>query len=126
MKKKILIVEDDNDSREIMNLFITRDGYEAIKGKSSNEVDCIRRGREARLIFMDMELPDLDGVKTAILRTKSQNLSYSCRCAYGMDIGTMAGESFERGYCNILDKADLASNVKGDHGGTYKGIVLSG
>jgi DNA-binding NtrC family response regulator len=51
MKKKILIVEDDNDSREIMNLFITRDGYEAIKGKSSNEVDCIRRGREPRPHF---------------------------------------------------------------------------
>ena len=37
MKKKILIVEDNNDSREIMNLFITKMGYQAITAKNSNE-----------------------------------------------------------------------------------------
>jgi hypothetical protein len=30
VQKKILIVEDNNDSREIMNLFITKLGYQAV------------------------------------------------------------------------------------------------
>lgn len=69
MKKKVLIVEDNNDSREIMNRFITRMGYEAIKAKNSNEAIAFAEAEEPDLIFMDLDLPDLDGVKTtAILR----------------------------------------------------------
>jgi CheY-like chemotaxis protein len=69
VKKKILIVEDNNDSREIMNLFITKLGYQAIKAKNSNEAIAFAETEAPDLIFMDMELPDLDGVKTtAILK----------------------------------------------------------
>ena len=35
--KKVLIVEDNNDSREIMNLSITKIGHHALKAKNSNE-----------------------------------------------------------------------------------------
>jgi CheY-like chemotaxis protein len=69
MKKKILIVEDNDDAREIMNLFITKMGYDALKAKSSNEAISMAEAEKPDLILMDMELPDLDGVKTtAILR----------------------------------------------------------
>ena len=37
MKKKILVVEDNSDSLEIMNLFITRLGHQTIKAKNSHE-----------------------------------------------------------------------------------------
>jgi len=37
MKKKILIVEDNSDYREIMNLVITKMGYRAITAKNSYE-----------------------------------------------------------------------------------------
>src|SRR6266404_4734100 len=67
--KKILIVEDHNDFREVMNLFITKLGYQAIKAKNSNEAIAFAEAEGPDLIFMDMELPDLDGVKTtAILK----------------------------------------------------------
>ncbi len=64
MKKKILIVEDNNDSREIMALFITKMGYHPIKAKNSNEAIALAESEWPDLIFMDMELPDLDGVET--------------------------------------------------------------
>jgi len=35
--KKILIVEGNSDSREMMNLFITKMGYQAIAAKNSYE-----------------------------------------------------------------------------------------
>ena len=69
MRKKILIVEDHNDSREIMNLFITKMGHETIAAKNSDEAIAFAEAEGPDLIFMDMQLPDVDGVKTtAILK----------------------------------------------------------
>ena len=67
--KKILIVEDNKDSREIVGLFITKIGHHPIKAKNSKEAITLAEAEKPDLIFMDMELPDVDGVKTtAILR----------------------------------------------------------
>jgi CheY-like chemotaxis protein len=73
VKKKILIVEDNSDSLEIMNLFITKMGYQAIKAKNSQEAITLAEAENPDLIFMDMDLPDVDGVKTtAILRRNAK------------------------------------------------------
>ena len=76
MQKKILIVEDNNDSREIMNLFITKLGYQAIKAKNSNEAIAFAETEAPDLIFMDMELPDLDGVKTTAILKQNPKTSH--------------------------------------------------
>jgi len=69
MKKKILIVEDNNDSLEILSLRVTKYGYEAIKARNSKEAIACVEAERPDLIFMDMDLPDVDGVKTtAILK----------------------------------------------------------
>jgi response regulator RpfG family c-di-GMP phosphodiesterase len=47
--KKILIVEDNSDYREIMTLFITKMGYRAIQAKNSYEA----------IAFAEAEEPDL-------------------------------------------------------------------
>jgi len=74
--KKILIVEDNNDSLEIMNLFITKMGYQAIKAKNSNEAIAFAEAERPDLIFMDMELPDLDGVKTTAILKQNPKTSH--------------------------------------------------
>jgi CheY-like chemotaxis protein len=69
VKKKILIVEDNKDSSEILGQFITKFGHQAIKAKNSKEGIALAEAETPDLIFMDMDLPDVDGVKTtAILR----------------------------------------------------------
>jgi two-component system, cell cycle response regulator DivK len=69
VKKKILIVEDNNDSREILGLFVTKIGHHPIKARNSNEAIILAEAEEPDIIFMDLELPDADGIKTtAILR----------------------------------------------------------
>jgi two-component system, cell cycle response regulator DivK len=65
--KKILIVEDNNDSREIMNLFITKMGHQTIAAKNSSEAIALAEAEAPDLIFMDMQLPDVDGVQTTAL-----------------------------------------------------------
>jgi two-component system, cell cycle response regulator DivK len=69
MAKKILIVEDNKDSREILGLFITKIGHQVIKACNSKEAITCAEAEGPDLIFMDMSLPDVDGVKTtAILK----------------------------------------------------------
>jgi CheY-like chemotaxis protein len=75
-KKKILIVEDNNDSREIMNLFITKMGYRAIKAKNSHEALTFAEIEKPDLIFMDMDLPDVDGVKTTTILRQNPKTSH--------------------------------------------------
>lgn len=76
MKKKILIVEDNNDSREIMGLFITKMGYQPIKAKNSTEAIALAESEVPDLIFMDMELPDLDGIKTTAIIRKNPKTAH--------------------------------------------------
>jgi CheY-like chemotaxis protein len=69
MTKKILIVEDNNDSLEILGLRVTNFGYKAIKARNSKEAIACAEAEPPDLIFMDLDLPDVDGVKTtAILK----------------------------------------------------------
>jgi two-component system cell cycle response regulator DivK len=76
VKKKILIVEDNNDSLEIMNLFITSMGHQAIKAKNSNEAMAFAEAEGPDLIFMDMQLPDVDGVKTTAMLKQNPKTSH--------------------------------------------------
>jgi two-component system cell cycle response regulator DivK len=64
LKKKILIVEDNKDSLEILGLRVTAIGYQVIKARNSKEAITYAEAEGPDLIFMDMGLPDVDGVKT--------------------------------------------------------------
>jgi CheY-like chemotaxis protein len=64
MTKKILIVEDNKDSLEILSLFVTKIGHQVIKACNSEEAITCAEAEGPDLIFMDMNLPDVDGVKT--------------------------------------------------------------
>lgn len=75
MKKKILIVEDHHDCREILSLLLTRIGYHVIKAQNSKDAVAYAEAEEPALIFMDMELPDVDGVKTSALLKQNPKTS---------------------------------------------------
>jgi CheY-like chemotaxis protein len=74
--KKILIVEDNNDSREILSLFITKIGYQPVKASNSKEAIIYAEAECPELIFMDLNLPDADGIKTTAMLKKNQKTSH--------------------------------------------------
>jgi len=76
MKKKILIVEDNNDSSEILRLFITKIGHQPIRARNGNEAIMLAEAETPDLIFMDMDLPDIDGVKTTALLRQNPKTSH--------------------------------------------------
>ena len=49
--KKILIVEDNKDSSEILSQFITKFGHQAIKAKNSKEALALAEAETPDLIF---------------------------------------------------------------------------
>ena len=75
MTKKILIVEDNKDSREILGLFITKIGCQVIKASNSKEAITYAETERPDLIFMDLDLPDADGIKTTTILKKNPKTS---------------------------------------------------
>jgi len=76
MKKKILVVEDHNDCREILALLLTKIGYHVIKARNSKDAITSAQAENPSLIFMDMKLPDLDGVKTSAMLKRNPKTSH--------------------------------------------------
>ena len=74
--KKILIVEDNKDSREILGLFVTKVGYQVIKASNSQEAITQAEAECPDLILMDLDLPDADGIKTTAILKKNPRTSH--------------------------------------------------
>ena len=96
VKKKILIVEDNRDSSEILGLFITKIGHHPIKARNSNEAIILAEAEEPDLIFMDMELPDIDGIKTTAILKKNPKTSHIPVVALTAGISALWQEKAER------------------------------
>ena len=74
--KQILIVEDNKDSREILGLFVTKFGHQPIKACNSREAITYAEAECPNLIFMDLDLPDADGIKTTAILKKNPKTSH--------------------------------------------------
>jgi CheY-like chemotaxis protein len=62
-RKEILIVEDNNDSRDLLAKLINRFGYDAIEADSGREAIGKAVEMHPDLILMDIYLPDMTGDK---------------------------------------------------------------
>ncbi|HXV78504.1 MAG TPA: response regulator [Candidatus Binatia bacterium] len=76
MKKKILIVEDHNDCREILGLLLTRIGYHVIKAQNSKDAIACAEAEEPALIFMDLQMPGVDGIRTSAMLKQNPKTSH--------------------------------------------------
>ena len=122
MKKKILIVEDNSDSREILGLFVTKIGHQPIKACNSKEAITVAESRTAR--------PNLHGSGSAGYSTESRQppiLKQNPKTSHIPVVAVTAWmsalweeKSFESGYCSLLTKeTGLASNAKADNRGIH-------
>ncbi len=57
----ILIVEDDEDSREVYGEILSENGFEVEAASSAAEGLRLARERHPSVILMDISLPDMDG-----------------------------------------------------------------
>jgi two-component system, cell cycle response regulator DivK len=76
VKKKILIVEDHHDCREILALLVTKIGYDVIKAQNSKDAIAFAEAEQPALIFMDLQMPDVDGIKTSAMLKQNPKTSH--------------------------------------------------
>jgi two-component system cell cycle response regulator DivK len=70
MTKRILIVEDQEDNRQILRDLLTGAGYEVIEAVTGSEGVTVAATAKPDLILMDIQLPEIDGYE-AIRRIKA-------------------------------------------------------
>ena len=61
MSKRILVVEDTEDNRQIVRDLLTNFGYELIEAADGAEGVALAQREQPDLILMDIQLPQVDG-----------------------------------------------------------------
>ncbi len=61
--KKILLVEDNADLRELLTIAVTHLGYQVIAAVTGEEAIAVASARQPDLILMDIGLPKLNGTE---------------------------------------------------------------
>ena len=61
MKKRILVVEDQEDNRRILHDLLTQAGFDLIEAENGEDAVASAQAGRPDLILMDIQLPLLDG-----------------------------------------------------------------
>jgi Response regulators consisting of a CheY-like receiver domain and a winged-helix DNA-binding domain len=62
MPKKILVVEDNLDMREVLHLYLKTEGFEVVVASDGREGLYMARAERPDLIITDLHMPNLDGI----------------------------------------------------------------
>ncbi len=73
MKKKILIVEDDQDLRQVLKVHLELLGYDSILAVNGKEAVDLATSQVPDLILMDIMLPVMDGLQATRLIREHPN-----------------------------------------------------
>lgn len=63
MKKKILLVDDEDDLREVLKFLLESDGYHIIEAKNGAEGLLTSKQDKPDLIISDIRMPEMDGLQ---------------------------------------------------------------
>ena len=73
MNRRILIVDDDRKTAELIRLYLERDGYQALLAHDGRQALELARQKRPDLIVLDLMLPIVDGLDVCrILRAESR------------------------------------------------------
>jgi CheY-like chemotaxis protein len=84
--RKILIVEDDSSSRLYLNKILEKTGVVLLNAADGQEaIDIARENPDIDIILMDIQLPVMDGYKSAErIREFRENIIIIAQTAYGL------------------------------------------
>jgi two-component system response regulator HydG len=96
----ILVIDDDEDICETLTRVLKLDGHEVLTAGSGEEAVEIARKRDCQMAFIDVKLPNIDGLET-LLRLKEVN----------PDLLTIMMTGFRNEVRDALEKAQKASAI---------------
>ena len=80
MEKKILVVDDDPSIRKLLETAFTRAGYTVVLAGSGEEALEILKNEPINVMFLDMQLPGMNGMELCIQIRKENSIA----CIYAM------------------------------------------
>ncbi|NIP24937.1 MAG: response regulator [Phycisphaerae bacterium] len=86
-QKTILVIDDEEDIRELVKLHLVRKGYDVVVAETGEEAWEIARSKLPTLIVLDLMLPGIDGLDLCKMLKKDPktqnipviNLSAKCK-----------------------------------------------
>ena len=63
MKKKILLVDDEKDVRDVLNLTLTDLGYEVFEAEDGTEALRVFQDARPPIVLTDIKMPNMDGIE---------------------------------------------------------------
>jgi len=64
MAGRVLVVDDEQEIRDLLQRFLTQEGYEVVLASNGKEALELAEREEPQVILLDIKMPGLDGIKT--------------------------------------------------------------
>jgi CheY-like chemotaxis protein len=104
-KKKILIVDDNDDCRALLLLCINRFGYEAFEAATAREAVDRVVAVQPDLIMMDLSLPGMSGEEaTTYIKANPTTRKIPVLISTALTAGSQTNRALEAGASEILHK----------------------
>lgn len=75
---RILIVDDEKDIRNLMQEIFTEEGYQVLLAANGQQAQAIWRDKSPDIIFLDIWMPDIDGISLLKKMQNEKVLDHSC------------------------------------------------
>ncbi len=131
-KGTILVVEDEPNIADLVDLYLSRDGFRVLKKATGADALAAVRDQRPRLVVLDVGLPDIDGLEVCRRIRATSSLPVIFLTARGDEVDRVLG--LELGADDYLTKpfapAELVARVKAvlrrTDGAQTAEIVLAG
>lgn len=100
MKARVLIVEDEDKLRRVLELHLLSEGYEVVSAGAAE--DALRRTEDVSLVLTDLRLPGIDGLE--LMEALRQNTDAPVIVMTAFSSVETAVEAMKRGAADFLPK----------------------
>ena len=88
----ILVVDDDEEIAELVEIYLTNDGYHVIKAYDGQEcLKTLEENKQIKLIILDIMMPNIDGLEVCRKIRKTSNIPIIMLSAKAADMDKIIG-----------------------------------
>lgn len=110
---KILVIDDDPDTRDVLEHILTEEGYEVIRAADGKQGVNLAQKIKPNLIMCDIKMPGLDGFEVEnLLKTSGETVKIPIIMITGTGDLDAIQKSFSRGAISYLIKPFDFEEVK--------------
>jgi two-component system response regulator VanR len=90
-KERILVVDDEEEIRDLIGIYLSNEGYEVFKAANGFDALDFLEKHSADLIILDVMMPRMDGIQACVKIREKDNMPIIMLSAKGEDIDKIMG-----------------------------------